>query len=54
MNIKKQDVLGNERKVVLQTISTLKEKLTGGPDGISLPVIKEENRIVEPHMILFC
>ena len=44
--IKKGKGLINKRKVVLQAISTLKEKLTGGPDGISLPVIKEENRIV--------
>ena len=30
------------------------EKLMGGSDGISLLVIKKlENRIVEPHMILF-
>ena len=46
--------VANWRETVLQTKCTLKEKLTGGPDGILLRVIKElESKIVEPLMIFF-
>ena len=33
------------REVVFQTISTLKEKLTGGLNGISLRAMKEQKKI---------
>ena len=54
MIIKEREGLVNQTEVVLQKISTLKGKLTGGPERISLRVIKElENRIDEPNMTLF-
>ena len=52
--IKEREGLVNQTEVVLQKISTLKGKLTGGPERISLRVIEElENRIDEPNTTLF-